>query len=46
MHKVTAKNAKYLFNRIYSFFEQKNNLDSILLKYFNYYKDEIVELFS
>ncbi len=25
----TAKKAKYLFNRLYSFFEQKNNLDQI-----------------
>ena len=35
MHKVTAKKAKYLFNRLYSFFEKKNNLDSKLLKHFN-----------
>ncbi len=24
---ITAKEAKYLFNRLYSFFEQKDNLD-------------------
>jgi hypothetical protein len=46
MHKVTAKNAKYLFNRLYSFFEQKNSLDSKLLKYFNNIEDEIEEILS
>ncbi len=45
IHKVTAKKAKYLFNRLYRFFEQKNNLDSKLLKYFNYIEDEIEEIF-
>ncbi len=44
MHKVTDKKAKYLFNRLYSFFEQKNNLDSKLLKHFNYIEDEIEEI--
>ncbi len=34
---ITAKEAKYLFNRLYSFFEQKNNLDPNLLNYFNPY---------
>jgi hypothetical protein len=44
MHKVTVKKAKYLFNRLNSFFEQKNNLDSKLLKHFNYIDDEIEEM--
>jgi len=44
MHKVTAKKAKYLLNRLYSFFEQKNNLDSKLLKHFNYIENEIEEI--
>ena len=44
MHKVTAKKAKYIFNRLYSLFEQKNNSDSKLLKYFNYIEDEIEEI--
>ena len=35
MLKVTVKKAKYLSNRLYGFFEQKNNLDSKLLKHFN-----------
>jgi hypothetical protein len=35
MLKVTVKKAKYLSNRLYSFLEQKNNLDSKLLKHFN-----------
>ncbi len=35
VHKVTVKKAKYLFNRLNSFFEHKNNLDSKLLKHFN-----------
>jgi hypothetical protein len=43
MHKVTAKKAKYLSNRLYSFFEQENNLDSKILKYFDYIEDEIEE---
>ena len=44
MHKVTAKKANYIFNRLYSLFEQKNNSDSKLLKYFNYIEDEIEEI--
>ena len=44
MHKVTGKKSKYIFNRLYSFFEQKNNLDSKLLKHFNYIEDEIEEI--
>jgi hypothetical protein len=40
MHKVTAKKAEYL----YSFFEQKNYLDSKLLKHFNYIEDEIEKI--
>jgi len=43
MHKVTAKKAKYLFNRLYSSFEQKKYFDSRLLKYFNYIEEEIEE---
>ena len=35
---------KYLFNRLNSFFEQKNNLDCKLLKHFNYIDDEIEEI--
>ena len=44
MHKVTVKKAKYLFNRLNSFFEQKNNLEIKLLKHFNYIDDEIEEM--
>jgi hypothetical protein len=44
MHKVTAKKAKHLLNRLYNFFEQKNNLISKLLKYFNYIEDEIEDI--
>jgi len=40
----TAKKAKYLFNRLYSFFEQNDNLDSKLLKLFNYILDQIEEI--
>jgi len=40
MHKVTAKKTEYL----YSFFEQKNYLDSKLLKHFNYIEDEIEKI--
>ena len=43
MHKVTVKKAKYLFNRLNSFFKQKNNLVK-LLKHFNYIDDEIEEM--
>jgi len=35
MHKVIAKK----LNILYSFFEQKNNLESKLLKHFNYIED-------
>ena len=41
---MTAKKAKYLFNRLYSFFEQNDNLDSKLLKLFNYILDQIEEI--
>ena len=44
MLKVTVKKAKYLSNRLYSFLEQKNNLDSKLLKHFNYIENEIEEI--
>ncbi len=43
MHKVIAKKAKYLCNRLYCFFEQKNILDSKLLEHFNL-EDEIEKL--
>ncbi len=40
---ITAKEAKYLFNRLHSFFEQKDNLDRNLLNYFNHIDDKIDE---
>ena len=36
--------AKYLFNRIYSFFEQKMNMDNNLSKHFNCIEDKIKEM--
>ena len=41
---ITAKEVKYLFNHLNSFFEQKDNLDSKLFKYFNNIEDETEEI--
>jgi hypothetical protein len=38
------KEAKYLFNLLYSFFEQKNNMDNNLSKTSNYIKDKIEQI--
>ena len=42
MHKVTVKNAKYLFNT--QLFWTKKYLNSKLLKHFNYFEDENEEI--
>ena len=43
---ITGKEAKHLLNRLYSFFEQRDNLDRAFLNYFNHIDDKIDDLYS
>ncbi len=42
---ITGKEAKHLLNRLYSFFEQGDNLDWAFLNYFNHINDNIDDLY-
>ena len=41
---ITVKEAKHLLNRLYSFFEQRDNLDKTFLNYLNRIDDKIDDL--
>ena len=43
---ITGKEAKHLLNRLYSFFEQRDNLDRTFLNYLNRIDDKIDDLYS
>ena len=42
---ITVKEAKHLLNRLYSFFEQRDNLDKTFLNYLNLIDDKIDDLY-
>jgi hypothetical protein len=42
---ITVKEAKHLLNRLYSFFEQRDNLDKTFLNYLNRIDDKIDDLY-
>ncbi len=42
---ITGKEAKHLLNRLYSFFEQRDNLDRAFLNYYNHIDDKIGDFY-
>jgi len=44
VEKIRRLIGTYLFNRLYSFFEQKMNMDNNLSKHFNCVEDKIEEI--